>query len=67
MENRAQFCKQGDSEGRRVLSGVEDEVVQGFDGTGGTGVWLSEKAVRLHMPGPTISDANYIRIASAFR
>ncbi|KAL9099764.1 MAG: hypothetical protein Q9163_004782 [Psora crenata] len=67
VEIGSQICKQKDSKGKHVLSTVEDKVVQDIDGSEGTGVWSSEEAIRLHVPAPTLSDAHYIRIASAFR
>lgn len=63
----AQINKQRDDKGKHVLSVVEDKVVQDIDGTEGTGVWSSEEAIRLHVPAPTLSDAHYVRVASAFR
>ncbi|CAF9938728.1 hypothetical protein IMSHALPRED_001066 [Imshaugia aleurites] len=63
----AQINKQRDDKGNHVLSVVEDKVVQDIDGTEGTGVWSSEEAIRLHVPAPTLSDAHYVRVASAFR
>lgn len=63
----AQINRQRDDKGKHVLSVVEDKVVQDIDGTEGTGVWSSEEAIRLHVPAPTLSDAHYVRVASAFR
>ncbi|KAL9066190.1 MAG: hypothetical protein Q9161_007716 [Pseudevernia consocians] len=63
----AQINKQRDDKGKHVLSVVEDKVVQDIDGTEGTGVWSSREAIRLHVPAPTLSDAHYVRVASAFR
>ncbi|KAL9128933.1 MAG: hypothetical protein Q9217_002487 [Psora testacea] len=67
IEIGSQICKQRNNKGEHVLSIVEDKVVQDIDGTEGTGVWSSEEAIRLHVPAPTLSDAHYVRIASAFR
>ena len=41
-----------DSNGKHVLSFVEDKVVQDVDGSEGTGTWSQNEAVRLHVPAP---------------
>ena len=48
----------------RVLDTVEDKVVQDFTGEEGTGIWSNTEAVDEHVPAPTLSAANYLRIAS---
>ncbi|KAL8813045.1 MAG: hypothetical protein Q9200_000567 [Gallowayella weberi] len=63
----ADICRQKDSQGRHVLSIVEDKVVQDVDGTEGTGIWSQLEAVRLHVPAPSLTTAHFIRLASAFR
>ena len=53
----SQICKQRDSNGKHVLSYVEDKVVQDVDGSEGTGTWSQNEAVRLHVPAPTLTTA----------
>ncbi|KAL8683761.1 MAG: hypothetical protein Q9186_000247 [Xanthomendoza sp. 1 TL-2023] len=63
----ADICRQKNSQGRHVLSIVQDKVVQDVDGTEGTGIWSQLEAVRLHVPAPSLTTAHFIRLASAFR
>ena len=63
----AKINKQKDDKGKHVLSRIEDKVVQDIDGSEGTGTWSSMEAIRLHVPAPTLTDAHYVRVESAFR
>ena len=53
--------------GERVLSTVEDKVVQDITGEEGTGIWSNMQAVETHIPAPTMTTAHYFRLASADR
>lgn len=60
------ICSTKDSKtGGRVLDTVEDKVVQDVVGEEGTGVWSNEAEISEHIPAPTLTDAHYLRIASA--
>ncbi|KAF2090047.1 6-phosphogluconate dehydrogenase C-terminal domain-like protein [Saccharata proteae CBS 121410] len=50
-----------------VLDTVEDKVVQDITGEEGTGIWSNEETIRHHIPGPTLTTAHYLRLASADR
>lgn len=63
----AQICRTSNKSGTRVLSTVEDKVVQDITGEEGTGVWSNEEAVIHHIPAPTLNIAHDLRLASADR
>lgn len=63
----ADICHKTDENGARVLSTVEDKVVQDITGEEGTGIWSNTEAVEQHIPAPTLSSAHFLRLVSADR
>ncbi|KXT01241.1 hypothetical protein AC578_3801 [Pseudocercospora eumusae] len=61
----AEICKTINKDGERVLDTVEDKVVQDVCGEEGTGIWSNTEAIDQHIPGPTLTAAHYLRLASA--
>ncbi|KAF2093796.1 6-phosphogluconate dehydrogenase C-terminal domain-like protein [Rhizodiscina lignyota] len=63
----ARICRTRNDAGKKVLSEVEDKVVQDVTGEEGTGIWSNAEGVSLHVPAPTLTTAHYLRLASAYR
>jgi len=61
------ICQAKDETGQRVLSTVEDKVVQDITGEEGTGNWSNEEAVAHNISAPTLAIAHDLRLASANR
>ena len=63
----AEICKKRHASGKKVLSEVEDKVVQDVTGEEGTGIWSNEEAIAHHIPAPTLAIAHDLRLASSDR
>jgi 6-phosphogluconate dehydrogenase len=63
----AEICKTKDSSGEKVLGKVEDKAVQDITGEEGTGIWSNTEAVVQHIPAPTLTIAQDLRLAYADR
>lgn len=61
----AEICLTKDDKGERVVDLIEDKVVQDICGEEGTGIWSNQEAIAQHVPGPTLTAAHYLRLASA--